>query len=487
MNKAVLAALLLGATGAAAQNVTTYHGDPARSGHYVVPDLTYAKAAGVHRDAGFNAAVEGAVYGQPLYWAPTNAVIVATQKNFVYALNANTGAELWRTHLGTPVPLSALPCGDINPMGLTGTPVIDPTTGIVYLEAYIQTSAGPRHQVFGLSVATGALASGWPVDVANGLTGRTFANKPQGQRSALSLLNGNLYVPYAGHYGDCSTYNGMVVGVTLASPHVFGAWSTSVAGGGSWGQSGIAFDGTDMFVTTGNTFTAPTTAWGGGEAVIRLPQSLADPTGNTANYFAPSNWQALDEGDLDLGGTSAIPIDISTTPRMLALGKDGNAYLLDRGNLGGIGHPIAIAPVSSDKIRTAMASYPTAGAVMVAFQGEGSSCPSGQSGNLVMLKVTPSAVAAAWCHVFGGNGLPIVTTTTKTADPIVWVVGARDSGPNPSSGDGRLYAFEGSNGRLLASVPGGGAAVGRLPFLTLLHANGHFYVGANGAVYAFAY
>jgi hypothetical protein len=487
-------ALLVGPTalspfvlnGAAAQSVMTYHGSADRSGLYVDSALTPATAATVHLDSGFHAAVDGAVYGQPLYWAPSRAIIVTTEKNFVYALNATTGAEIWKTHLGTPVPLNALPCGNINPMGITGTPTIDGSTGTVYLEAYIKTANGPRHQVFGLSVATGHPKSGWPVDVESGLAtlGHGFSNKPQGQRSALALVNGKLYVPYAGHYGDCGTYNGIVVGFNLANPGIFGAWSTEIDGGGSWAQSGIAFDGIDMFVTTGNTFSATNTAWGGGEAVIRLPQSLANPT-STADYFAPANWHALDVADLDLGGTAAIPITVSSAPRVLALGKDGNAYLLNRDNLGGIGHPIAIAHVSSEKVRSALATYPTATAAMVAFNGDGANCPGSSSGNLVMLQVTPSAVSTAWCASFHGDGLPIITTTGGQANPIVWVIGGRDSGPHPSPGDGKLYAFSGSNGQLIASIAGGRAAIG--PFQTLLNANSRFYVGASGTVYAFKY
>ncbi len=76
------------------------------------------------------------------------------------------------------------------------------------------------------------------------------------------VVNGKLYVPYAGHFGDCGTYNGMVVGFNLAKPGVFGAWSTETTGGGSWGQSGVAFDGASMFVTTGNAF-GSSTSWGG--------------------------------------------------------------------------------------------------------------------------------------------------------------------------------------------------------------------------------
>ncbi len=478
----VAAAGVAAAAAAADHSVVTYHNALDRSGHYVAPALTWAKAASVQLDAGFNATVDGAVYSQPLYWVPPTGggaarLIVATENNNVYALNARTGAKIWAKNLGTPVPVSPpVDCGNINPMGVTGTPAIDPTTGIVYLEAFVETSTGgPRHMVFGLSLATGNVAPGWPVDVANGVAG--FNNAPQGQRSALTLVNGKLYVPYAGHDGDCGTYNGMVVGFNLAKPAVFGAWSTEITGGGSWGQSGVAFDGTSMFVTTGNTFSSSNSSWGGGEAVIRLPPTLTNPT-QDADFFAPTNWQTLDADDLDLGGTSAIPIDTPVTPRVLALGKDGNAYLLNRENLGGIGHQIAMTQVSTDQIRTAMATYPGADAARVAFEGQGKACPNGQTGNLVMLRITPSAIATAWCASFTGSGAPIVTTTDDgRADPIVWVVGAQ--------GDGKLYGFRGTDGQLLTAVASGGAPIEE--FQTILHANGRLYVAADGAVYAFVY
>jgi PQQ enzyme repeat len=170
------------------------------------------------------------VYAQPLYWVPPTGtgaerLIVATEQNFVYALDASTGKQIWAKSLGAPVPLSKLPCGNINPMGVTGTPVIDPVAAIVYLEAFVETVSGARHYVFGLSLATGAIASGWPVDIGKGLAAlhHSFDETPQGQRSALALINGKLYVPYAGHYGDCGVYNGIVVGLNTAKPAVFGS------------------------------------------------------------------------------------------------------------------------------------------------------------------------------------------------------------------------------------------------------------------------
>jgi hypothetical protein len=223
--------------------------------------------------------------------------------------------------------------------------------------------------------------------------------------------------------------------------------------------------------------------WGGSEAVVRLPLTLADPTANDADFFTPTNWHMLDKEDLDLGGTSAIPVLTPTIERVLALGKDGNAYLVNPENLGGVGHEIAVAHVSTGEIRTAMAAYPSTGAAMVVYggggagEGEGAACPKGQSGNLVMLKVTPSVVSTAWCASYAGAGSPIVTTTDGKLNPIVWVAGAQ--------GNGKLYGFRGTDGKLLAAVAGGGAPIES--YQTILWANDRFYVAANGAIYAFAY
>jgi hypothetical protein len=135
------------------------------------------------------------------------------------------------------------------------------------------------------------------------------------------------------------------------------------------------------------------------------------------------------------------------------LGKDGNAYLLDRANLGGIGGRIAMTRVMTDEIITAMATYPGANVAMVAFEGQGAACPGSESGNLVMLKIAPSAIATAWCASFGGYGAPIVTTTDGKSNPIVWVAGTQ--------GDGKLYGFRGTDGHLLAAVAGGTAPIER--------------------------
>jgi len=93
------------------------------------------------------------------------------------------------------------------------------------------------------------------------------------------------------------------------------------------------------------------------------------------DFFAPSDWQAFDARDADLGGTNPLPLDIPTQngnqALILALGKDGKAYLLDRHNLGGIGGSLAVETVDTHAIITAPAAYPAADGVFVAFRGPG--------------------------------------------------------------------------------------------------------------------
>src|SRR5438046_10315053 len=113
-------------------------------------------------------------------------------------------------------------------------------------------------------------------------------------------------------------------------------------GAGSGGPSGCARDGTNTCVITGNTFNTGGN-WMGGEAIIRL-QAGPIWTGQPTDYWAPINWFSLDNSDADLGGVSTTLIDVpGATPSqlILALGKDGNAYLLNRNNLAGIAAPVA--------------------------------------------------------------------------------------------------------------------------------------------------
>ena len=488
---AALACLAALPRSADAQSVVTYHNSPARSGLYTVPGLNLTAAATLHQDTKFNATVSGHVYAQPLYWVPPGAttgwLIVATESNLVYALNAKTGAQVWKTQLAAAAPLGALGCGNIDPEGVTGTPVIDPATGTLYLDAMTVTGKGaPRQMLYALSLASGQVLPSWPLDVQAAMVARRagFPSKYQGERSALQLFGGNLYVNYAGRFGDCGPYNGTVIEFSPSpTPSIVGSWKTRAHGGGIWAQGGIASDGTSLYATTGNTFGS--TVWRDGEAVVRLTPGLARSTAKK-DYFTPSNWLTLDYEDLDLGGTEALPLSVPTNPsgtvsRVLALGKDGNAYLMDAANLGGVGGQLAVFHASNSEIITEPAVYNTAASTKVAFTNYAGPTASCSGNNLTMLNVTSAAsapVSIAWCQPISGGGAPIVTTTNGTANPIVWVVGAE--------GDNQLHGFNALTGATVFS--GGGVSLNGVRHLsTILAANRHLYVAADGKIYAFTF
>jgi hypothetical protein len=478
---------LAAAMPADAASVTTYHNSLQRLGAYRIERLTLAAAAGVHRDTGFNASVNGHVYAQPLYWQPEGSknglIIVATESNGVAALNEATGAVVWQNQLPASVPLAQLPCGNIDPMGITGTPVIDPATATLYVNALTTTANGARHMLYALSLADGSVLPGWPIDMQAALTakGASFDSPHQGSRSALLFFQGRLYASYGGNAGDCQPYHGTVAQVAPASATVEAYWQTRGARGGIWAQGGIAGDGQDLFVTTGNT--SGTTDWADGEAILRLVPGLAHST-RPRDYFVPANWQDLDASDKDLGGTEALPFDIKIpgggmARRVIAFGKDGNAYLADRHDLGGIGGALAVAPVASGPIRTAPAIYSTDGAAKVAFTSRASTqC---KSDNITMLNVAPSGtspITFAWCAAMNGLGAPIVTTTDGTANPIVWAVGAE--------GDNLLHGFDAMTGASVFTDTAP-AMAGLHHFETILATQRRFYVAADNTVYAYAF
>jgi outer membrane protein assembly factor BamB len=493
INIATLTVALLAASSslpAAAQerSIVTYHADASRSGNFMVPGLTWERARAVHLDREFEAHASGHVYAQPLYWrAPdskTAILLVATESNVVQAFDARTGKEVWKRSVGHPVPSSSLPCGNIDPLGITGTPVIDPSRRAIYFDAAIHDSTGVHHKIFAASLKDGSVLQGWPVDVAAALRkqGRTFDPRVQNQRGALSIIDNTLYVPFGGHYGDCGDYHGWVVGVSLDDSSKFVSWQTRARGGGIWAPGGMSIVAHHLFFATGNTMGAKN--WSDGEGVFRLLPDL-HRTESKRDFFAPRDWRMLDRRDLDLGGTNPVPLDLpgqsGENDLVLAFGKNGKAYLLDRKNLGGIGGELATTLVSRQPIRTAPAAYPVGKDIYVAFQSPGTHCPAlHRDNNLTVLRIRPGSppvMNTAWCGPMRGAGSPIVTTTEGHSNPIVWIVGAE--------GDNRLHGFRGDTGAQIFISPE--RMRGLRHFQSLIATGHHLYVGADGHVYAFSF
>ena len=462
-------------------NVTQHHNHDSRDGLYIDPAFTLTAAASLKRDTNFNGTLNGNVFAQPLYieGGPNDkAILIAvTESNNVFALDAASGKVIWQRNVGVPVSSSSLPCGNIDPRGITGTPVVDLPSRTLFLAAMTTPDGGTtkKYLVYALNVDTGTTNSGWPVDVA--LTAkagtRAFTAVPQGQRSALSIVGTNLYVPFGGLAGDCGTYYGWVVGVPLNQPTNVMAWATAAAGGGAWSVGGICSDGTNFFVATGNTFGA--SSWGGGEAIIRL-QSGPVFSSLTNDYWSPTNWLALDASDNDIGGSGPLLVDVpgATPPQLVvALGKDGYAYLLNRTNLGGVHAPLAKAKISASNIIQAAATYRTALGTYVVCCGNNTS--------LIAFRITPTSpptVTGVWTNSQNGMASPFVTSTDGTNNVIVWGLG--------SEGNLRLQGFNGDTGAIVYN--GGGAnelMTGIRRYNTGIAARGRIYVANDNKVYAF--
>jgi hypothetical protein len=470
------------ARGAQAVNVTQYHNHENRDGLYVDPAFTTNAAGALKRDLSFSGVVSGNIYAQPLYLeggpAGQAMVITVTESNNVCALDVVNGGIIWQRHLGQPVGHTSLPCGNIDPLGITGTPVIDLATRTLFVDAMTTPDNGTtkKHLIYALNVDTGTTNSGWPVDLNATVSSGSLAfnSTVQNQRSALALLGGYLYATYAGHAGDCGAYHGWIVGIPLSEPSAVSAWATPAQGGGAWAVGGIASDGVNPFMASGNTFSA--TVWGGGESIIRFSPGPVF-TSQTQDYWTPTNWTTLDLNDQDLGGSGALPVDVPgavPSQLILALGKDGAAYLLNRTNLGGISAPLAKIAVSSTAIIQAACTYRTAQGVYVVFCANTS-----QLRAFRLNPTTPPTMTSAWTVSEGGRGSPFVTSTDGTNNVVVWGIGAES--------DQRLHGFDGDTGAVVFS--GGGAnelMAGTHRFQTAIAARGRIYVATDHKVYAFS-
>jgi hypothetical protein len=232
-----------------------------------------------------------------------------------------------------------------------------------------------------------------------------------------------------------------------------------------------------MFVVTGDTLNTGGN-WGGGEAIIRL-QAGPIFSGHPTDYWAPTNWLSLDNNDLDLGGVSATVINVpGATPSqlVLALGKDRNAYLVNRNNLGGITAPVAQASVSGTTLRgTSAVTYHTSQGTYFAFHDDGNA--------VTAYKITatnPPGIVRAWSMGQSGRGSPWVTTTDGTNNAIVWVAGVG------AQGNHRLFGYNANTGAVVYA--GGGAnelMTGTRQWNTGIVARGRIYFAADNKVYAF--
>jgi hypothetical protein len=360
-----------------------------------------------HLAAAWRANLDGAVYGQPLVLG--NLVIAATENDSVYGLNLADGGVRWGRSLGTPVALDDLPCGNIDPLGITGTPAYDSATGSVFVVAEISDAV---HNLVALDARTGA------VRFTRGLDIPRRDRHAEQQRGALAVAGGKVYVPFGGLYGDCGNYIGYVSAVD-----VHGTGQTSVytvptsREGGIWAPSGVAIDQDgDVWVAVGNgaSFDNP---YDGSDSVLRLSADLR----RRLDFFAPKDWGSQNAADKDLGTTGPLLLG---SDRVLISGKDGGVYLLDAAHLGGIaGH---LARIGGCTGYGGMAWDAAARAAFVP-------CDEG----LLRVQVGARSLRAGWRAASNVNGSPVL------GGGAVWTLDA-DAGT--------LHVLDEGTGRTLAAA-----------------------------------
>jgi len=263
--------------------------------------------------------LDGKTYAEPV--VAGNKVFVATENNSVYAFDVTTGVKLWQYHGGTPVPGGNFSCGNINPNGITGTPVVDTTTNRLY--AVITVSApGTTYELVTVDTNMGT-AIGAPVV----LSYIGFSVSHQGQRGALVLANGMVYVPFGGRDGDCKPYDGVVFGVPVNGGAVIHYTTpTNGAGAGMWATGGVAADGSGtLYVATGNSACVSTYDYD--DSVIKLSAGLAK-----LDQWAPTDWASLSCADNDIG--SSAPTLLPDLGLIFIQGKEPTGYLLSQSALG---------------------------------------------------------------------------------------------------------------------------------------------------------
>jgi len=297
-------------------NWPTYHANAARTGF-----VRGLPAAG-HLAIGWSRELDGAVYGQPLVIG--NIVIAATENDTIYGLAWSTGQIRWKRHVASPLPLRSQPCGNIDPLGITSTPVFYRT--LVYALAQ---DGRTRHLLVGLDPATGRVRYHRSVPSPDG---HPYYDQ---QRGALAAGNGRIYVPFGGHFGDCGPYSGAVVGMPAAgssartTPVV--AYRVPAPRAGIWAPGGpVIGPAGAVYVGVGNGGTSG--PYDFSDSVTALSSRL-----HRTGVFAPASWRSDNAGDLDLGSMTPA---LTGAGQILEVGKRGIGYLLSAAHLGGVGGQI---------------------------------------------------------------------------------------------------------------------------------------------------
>ncbi|MGE5135689.1 MAG: choice-of-anchor D domain-containing protein [Gemmatimonadota bacterium] len=468
----------------------------------------------------FKTKVTGQVWAAPLVLSSKNLVIAATEKDWVYGLDATTGAVKWSVKVGTAYAITS--CNDLAPdVGITGGPVYDPATNAVYVMAQIKPKKTPLYSMFGINVDTGKITEsiGVPLHPTNNAK-LTFSGTNQLARPGLLLMNGWVYAAFGSHC-DHKPYVGYVASFNVANPTSAtnrSLWADETGSAnnqaGIWQSGGgLMSDGPGrIFFTSGNGV-SPADGYPAtpphqlAESIVRLSANTSTGALSAKDFFSPNNATKLDAGDTDWGSGAPVGLPSGTAafPHIVVqIGKDGRFFLLNRDKLGGRNSTNSRA-LAVTKAYNAAWSHPAVffGSGTIANGGSDYLYYVGKSTTMRILrfgansagKPTLSQVANTSISFGYSSGSPMVTSNgTDASSAVVWTVYSANS----TGGQGTLEAFpatpEASGGSFATPVkpikswPIGTAA----KFTNIATSGNRVYVGSrsgatasDGSVYGF--
>jgi hypothetical protein len=524
----VLLALLSAAAAPTLQaqvSVTTYHNDLSRTGADTQESiLTPANVNSTTFGKLFAVPVDGALYAQPLYLPNVtiaggthNVLYVATEHDSVYAVDADNGSVYAQVSLipsgGSTVNSSTdLGCGDLVPeIGITGTPVIDPSTGTLYVVAKSKVSGSFVQYLHALDVTTLAEKLGGPTLIQAGVPGSgydasngqvVFSPKMQNQRAALALTNGHVLISWSSHC-DADPWHGWLMSYGAASLSLEAVFNSSP----NSSRSGIWMSGAapavdasgNIYLATGNGGFDPGSDYG--DSIVKL----GAPTNGAfavLDYFTPYDQSTLNADDIDLasGGIVLLPPLASGHQFLAQQGKAGTIVLLDTGNLGKYCGSLSPACSGADP------------QIVQEIQGASSGIwgsPAYWNGNLYWTGANDTI--QAYSFNAGGSGLISTTPTSHSSQifafsaptPVISANGATngilwalDGSADDSTCDGGgsaclgLFAYDATNLANLLYTSAQAANNRDSPGVAVkfekpIVANGKVYVGTQGAVTAY--
>jgi hypothetical protein len=499
--------------------VYTYHNDLARDG---ANTQEYALKTSTVNAASFgklaSCAVDGAIYGQPLWvanltvnGAKHNVVFAATQHDGLFAFDADASpcAKLWSVSLidaghgglsgETSVPgnLVGRGSGDIQPeIGVTGTPVIDPSSGILYVVSKSVNAAQTAfyQRLHAIDLATGDEKTGSPVTIVgtypgtgDGGTAVSFNARQENQRPGLALVNGVVYIAWSAHEDSVPWYGWMMsyqyAGTALTQKAVLNV-APNTQQGGIWmsGSAPAADSNNNLYVITGNgdfdagNATMPNNDYG--DSLLQLSATL-----QVSQYFTPTD-ELTDfqtDGDFGAGGAAILadlPAGSTITHALICGGKDGALYVLNRDLLGGFGDVAAAQIINFGHPIFATGAF-----------WNGHYYLAGVGGPLTAYQLTksnlPFNLNSASAHSYGFPGVTPSISAAATQNGVVWALDTVNycTSQSPGCGPVVLYAYDAANVATElwnSSLTAADAAGYAVKFTVPTVANGKVYLGTRG-------